>query len=82
MSDDAKHTIPATFTAGGHDFTQQAGSLIWFATDGYRFWLGEEVKAGVWTMGADDGQTNPVFAFGLFDGPEETVAEFERLVGR
>jgi hypothetical protein len=32
-------------------------------------------------MGADRGQTEQLFAFGIFDGPEETLSELERLVG-
>ncbi len=65
---------------GGREFNQQAGSLIWLAADGWRFWLGEEVKPGVWTMGADRGQSEERFAFGVFDGAEECLAELERMV--
>jgi hypothetical protein len=68
------------FWVDGREFNQQAGSLIWFSADGWRFWLGEEVRAGVWTMGADRGQSEQVFAFGVFEGPAEALAELERMV--
>ncbi len=68
------------FWVNGREFNQQLGSLIWLSSDGWRFWLGEEVKPGVWTMGADRGQGEERFAFGVFDGPAETLAELERLL--
>lgn len=73
--------IAPSFTVNGREFNQQPGSLIWLSADGWRFWLGEEVKPGVWTMGADRGQDESIFAFGLFEGAAETLAELEGMVG-
>jgi hypothetical protein len=70
------------FWVNGREFNRESpGSFVWHASDGWRFWLGEEVKAGVWTRGADRGQREELFAFGVFDGPAECLAELERLVG-
>lgn len=80
MNPEAKHSIAASFTVGTRPFVQSQGSLIWLSADGWRFWLGEEVKPGVWTMGADRGQNEERFAFGVFDGPAETVAALEQLL--
>lgn len=69
------------FTVSERRFTRSApGSLTWVSTDGWRFWLGEEVKPGVWTMGADRGQSESVFAFGVFESTEECLAELEQLL--
>ncbi len=69
------------FTINDRTFNRSTpGSLTWVSADGYRFWLGEEVKPGVWTMGADRGQNEATFAFGVFDGPTETLAELGRMV--
>jgi hypothetical protein len=69
------------FWAGGREFNREApGSLVWKTADGWRFWLGEEVKPGVWTMGCDAG-AGELFAFGIYDEPAEVVAAFERMVG-
>ena len=71
------------FWAGGREFNRQdPGSLIWLSADGWRFWLGEEVRQGMWTMGADRGQGESVFAFGIFDSVEATFAELERLAAK
>jgi hypothetical protein len=69
------------FWAGGREFNREApGSLVWKTAEGWRFWLGEEVKPGVWTMGCDAG-SGELFAFGIYDEPAEVVAAFERMVG-
>lgn len=88
LSDNQALTAPNMLTgydkfwSGGRCFNRSgAGSLVWISSDGWRFWLGEEVRAGVWTMGADRGQSEERFAFGIFDVPEATLAELERLVG-
>lgn len=68
------------FWAGGREFNREApGSLVWKSADGWRFWLGEELPNGQWTMGCDAGG-GECFAFGIYEGPGEAVEAFERLV--
>lgn len=70
--------LQSRFWVNGREFTKSAPeSLTWFSADGWRFWLGEEVKKGVWTMGADRGQSEDVFEFGIHEGPLETIAALE-----
>lgn len=69
------------FWVDGREFNREAPeSLVWKSADGWRFWLGEEVKPGEWTMGADRGEGESKFAFGVFAGPSEVLAELERMV--
>lgn len=78
----ARMTIDDQFTIAARTFRREAPeALVWSSEDGWRFWLGEEIQAGVWTMGADRGQGESVFAFGVFDSPEATITELERKVG-
>jgi hypothetical protein len=74
--------IGNTFTIKGREFNREApGALVWKTAEGWRFWLGEEVKPGVWTMGCDAGG-GELFAFGIYDEPAEVVAAFERMVAK
>ncbi len=74
--------IKDQFTIDSRTFSRSApGSLVWLSTDGWRFWLGEEVKPGVWTMGCDAGEKEQAFTFGVFDSVEECFAEHGRKAG-